>query len=48
MNDEAGAYIWKDGILVPDLEDEAMAARQKLKDKTDINNAEVEVTDVKK
>jgi hypothetical protein len=30
MSDEAGAYIWKDGVLLPDLDDEAMAARQVL------------------
>jgi hypothetical protein len=30
MEEKAGAFIWIDGILIPDLDDEAMAARQAL------------------
>lgn len=47
MNTQPGAYIEKDGQILPDLTDEAMAGRKKLADET-AKKAKPEVSDVKK
>ncbi len=51
MNREAGAYIEINGVIQPDLSDEAMAARQQLAPSVETTpkkkKAEAEVSDVK-
>lgn len=40
-----GSFIVRDGVLLPNLDDEAMKKRQELKDKKDVNSDEIKSSD---